>query len=85
CRAVRRGVPPRRRRPSRTVRRPGTAEGGTDTDAGTAVEPQMLPAEDTADGSVTVTHTPGAGGPQAAVTIPNACAGTIYRTGLLPA
>ncbi|CAL9488382.1 hypothetical protein SUDANB38_03210 [Streptomyces sp. enrichment culture] len=63
----------------------GTAEGGTDTDAGTAVEPQMLPAEDTADGSVTVTHTPGAGGPQAAVTIPNACAGTIYRTGLLPA
>ncbi|MEU3448557.1 hypothetical protein AB0H29_15235 [Streptomyces thermolilacinus] len=61
----------------------GTAEGGTDT--ATAAEPQLMPREGTADGSVTVTHTPSVGGPQAAATIPNACAGTIYRTGLLPA
>ncbi|CAL9484420.1 hypothetical protein [Streptomyces sp. enrichment culture] len=60
----------------------GTAEGGTDT--ATAAEPQLMPREGTADGSVTVTHTPSVGGPQAATTIPNACAGTIYRTGLLP-
>ncbi|MEU2179573.1 hypothetical protein [Streptomyces thermolilacinus] len=60
----------------------GTAEGGTDT--ATAAEPQLLPQEGTADGSVTVTHTPSVGGPQAATTIPHACAGTIYRTGLLP-
>ncbi|OEJ98023.1 hypothetical protein J116_012355 [Streptomyces thermolilacinus SPC6] len=61
----------------------GTAEGGTDS--ATAAEPQLLPQEGIADGSVTVTHTPSVGGPQAATTIPNACAGTIYRTGLLPA
>lgn len=61
----------------------GTAEGVADTGTA-AVEPQLKREEGVADGSVTVTHTPGAGGPQAAATIPHACAGTIYRTGLLP-
>ncbi|MFF9915092.1 hypothetical protein [Streptomyces sp. NPDC013457] len=38
-----------------------------------------------ADGSVAISHTAEPGSPQAATTIPNACAGTIYRTGVLDA
>ncbi|MGY0017594.1 hypothetical protein [Streptomyces sp. cg35] len=41
--------------------------------------------EDTADGSVVVSHTAEPGAPSAAATIPDACAGTVYRTGVLPA
>ncbi|MEV1045967.1 hypothetical protein [Streptomyces sp. NPDC049916] len=37
----------------------------------------------TAEGSVSVTHTPEAGAPTAETVIANACSGTIYRTGLL--
>ncbi|QGV82666.1 hypothetical protein EIZ62_14870 [Streptomyces ficellus] len=63
---------------------------GSDGTAGTAaVEPQLGKEEDgdgpRADGSVTVTHTAEPGGPSAEAAIPGACAGTIYRTGLLPA
>ncbi|MEE1737973.1 hypothetical protein PUR49_15895 [Streptomyces sp. BE147] len=39
----------------------------------------------TADGSVAVTHTPESGAPTAETKIQNACAGTIYRTGVLTA
>ncbi|WP_228978042.1 hypothetical protein [Streptomyces sp. DH12] len=63
----------------------GTAEGGGESDAGAATEPQLVSEGGTADGSVSVTHTPEAGGPTAETTVPNACTGTIYRTGLLPA
>ncbi|MYT52182.1 hypothetical protein GTW50_16970 [Streptomyces sp. SID7815] len=41
--------------------------------------------EGPADGSVAVTHTPELGAPTAETTIANACAGTIYRTGVLNA
>ncbi|MFD5201887.1 hypothetical protein ACFWM7_17405 [Streptomyces sp. NPDC058375] len=37
----------------------------------------------TAEGSVAVTHTPETGAPTAQTEIPNACSGTIYRTGVL--
>ncbi len=37
----------------------------------------------TAEGSVAVTHTPESGAPTAQTEIPNACSGTIYRTGVL--
>ncbi|MGW7417332.1 hypothetical protein [Streptomyces sp. NPDC054863] len=37
------------------------------------------------DGKVAVTHTAEPGAPSAEATIPNACAGTIYRTGVLDA
>ncbi|MFV2119855.1 hypothetical protein ACE14D_16020, partial [Streptomyces sp. Act-28] len=60
-----------------------SAEGGTDTGTA-AAEPQLTRAEGVADGSVTVTYTPGAGGPQATATVTGACVGTIYRTGLIP-
>ncbi|MFJ8882544.1 hypothetical protein ACIRJR_03925 [Streptomyces sp. NPDC102402] len=58
----------------------GAAADTTDTVA------QFGSADDgTADGSIAVTHTPEAGAPTAETTIGNACAGTIYRTGVLDA
>ncbi|MFJ2025681.1 hypothetical protein ACIODW_18030 [Streptomyces sp. NPDC087897] len=60
----------------------GSVGDGTDQSGAAA---QSL-AEDggTAEGSIAVTHTPEAGAPTAETKIPNACAGTIYRTGVLP-
>ncbi|GAA2921630.1 hypothetical protein [Streptomyces enissocaesilis] len=57
----------------------GTGDGSEAQEAG--MEPQL----GTADGSVSVSHTPEAGASSAAATISNACAGTIYRTGVLAA
>ncbi|MFG2330103.1 hypothetical protein ACGFMM_10795 [Streptomyces sp. NPDC048604] len=65
----------------------GTGTGGsTGTDTTDGAQPQLV-AEDggLVDGSVAVTHTAESGGPSASTTIPNACAGTIYRTGVLDA
>lgn len=59
----------------------GTAAGASDT---TAVQLGSAD-EGPADGSIAVTHTPEVGAPTAATTIDNACAGTIYRTGVLDA
>lgn len=44
---------------------------------------QMLTADGTADGSVTVSHTSEAGSPTVSATVLNACAGTVYYTGVL--
>ncbi|MFC9394167.1 hypothetical protein ACFTWS_13540 [Streptomyces sp. NPDC057027] len=57
--------------------------GGAGTEAGTGVTPQLL-LEGQADGSIVVTHTAESGGPTASAVVTNACAGTIYRTGVLP-
>ncbi|MER5629664.1 hypothetical protein ABT098_04275 [Streptomyces nitrosporeus] len=58
----------------------GTPEGASDTAA------QFGAADETpANGSIAVTHTPETGAPTAETTIPHACAGTIYRTGVLDA
>ncbi|MER8233448.1 hypothetical protein [Streptomyces sp. NPDC094049] len=54
---------------------------GSGPEAGTA--PQLLRADGPADGSVLVSHVAEPGGPAASATIPGACAGTIYRTGVL--
>ncbi|WP_055599938.1 hypothetical protein [Streptomyces aureus] len=69
----------------------GTGSGGSGTDPGTGPEtgagsgaaPQLLHEDGPADGSVLVSHVAEPGGPSASATIPNACAGTIYRTGVL--
>jgi hypothetical protein len=61
------------------------------TDAGTisgnqapsATETQLSSDGGSTDGSVAVVHTVEPGVPSAEATIPNACAGTIYRTGVL--
>ncbi|MER5306679.1 hypothetical protein ABT034_02615 [Streptomyces sp. NPDC002773] len=56
-------------------------EAGSGADAGTA--PQLLREDGPADGSVLVSHVAEPGGPAASASIPNACAGTVYRTGVL--
>ncbi|WP_093612334.1 DUF4232 domain-containing protein [Streptomyces indicus] len=62
----------------------GDAGGTGDTESG--VQTQLASGEGgTADGSVAITHTADPGAPSVEVTIPNACAGTIYRTEALPA
>ncbi|WP_435863929.1 hypothetical protein [Streptomyces spongiicola] len=65
--------------PSPTDGASGTSDG---TGAASDTETQ-LDGGTTADGSVSVVHTPEPGAPHAEATIPDACAGTIYRTGLL--
>lgn len=63
------------------------ASGMTDGAGSSTTETQLGTADGggTADGSISVAHTPEAGAPVAETTIPNACAGTIYRTGVLNA
>ncbi|MYQ51136.1 MULTISPECIES: hypothetical protein [unclassified Streptomyces] len=62
----------------------GTTGGGGTGPSDTAA--QFGSADDApADGSVVVTHTPETGAPTAEATISHACAGTIYRTGVLSA
>lgn len=71
----------------------GAGGGGTDPGAnpgsgsdGSNVEPQLgYDTGGTADGSVSVSHVPQAGAPFAQTTIPNACVGTVYRTGAIAA
>ncbi|GAA3488158.1 hypothetical protein [Streptomyces cremeus] len=61
-------------------------EPGPEDAKSTGTTTQLLTGDgDPADGKVAVTHTPEEGAPSAATTIPNACAGTIYRTGVLDA
>ncbi|MEV7426011.1 DUF4232 domain-containing protein [Streptomyces sp. NPDC091212] len=64
---------------------PGGGDGGTVDNGGAGSESQLGGDEGTLDGSVYVSHTTAAGAPTASATIPNACAGTVYRTGLLSA
>ncbi|WP_097868180.1 hypothetical protein [Streptomyces sp. rh34] len=58
-------------------------EGGTDQPSGVDTQALHEDGGGTAEGSVAVTHTPEAGAPTAETKIPNACSGTIYRTGVL--
>ncbi|MGW1007291.1 hypothetical protein [Streptomyces sp. NPDC002520] len=53
---------------------PGTSSGATT---------QLATEEGTADGSVVVTYTGETGAPSATALVPNACAGTVYYTGVL--
>ncbi|MGW3656239.1 hypothetical protein ACWD6R_11250 [Streptomyces sp. NPDC005151] len=69
---------------------PTPTDGAVGTSGGTSEgTPQTAPqfgGEDgggTLEGSVAVTHTPEPGSSVAAARIPNACAGTIYRTGVI--
>ncbi|MFG2370340.1 hypothetical protein ACGFY9_02520 [Streptomyces sp. NPDC048504] len=57
-----------------------TSSGSTTGDTGTSTQ---LLEDGTLDGSVQVSHTAEAGSPTVTATVPNACAGTVYRTGLL--
>ncbi|MFG3364630.1 hypothetical protein ACIPWY_13210 [Streptomyces sp. NPDC090032] len=61
----------------------GDATGSNPEDSGLST--QLVAEGPTADGSVAVSHTAEPGTPSSSTTIPNACAGTVYRTGILPA
>ncbi|WP_306332798.1 hypothetical protein [Streptomyces sp. KL118A] len=68
---------------------PTPSEGGTGTPEGGTPDGMDAQLERSdggvADGSVVVSLTAEAGAPSAGATITNACAGTVYRTGVLPA
>ncbi|MGW3952391.1 hypothetical protein ACWEKM_16010 [Streptomyces sp. NPDC004752] len=61
---------------------PGTT-GGTSTGDTPGTSTQLLTEDGTTDGSVQVTHTAQAGAPTVFTTVPGACAGTVYWTGVL--
>ncbi|MFE5402125.1 hypothetical protein ACFQ9Z_12110 [Streptomyces sp. NPDC056580] len=63
----------------------GVGGGGTDTGGTSGTTTQLLTEEGTADGSVVVGYTGETGSPSASATVPNACAGTVYYTGVLAA
>lgn len=70
----------------------GGSSGGSGPDTGassgtdaTDTSAQLLRDGGTEEGSVSVSHVPEPGAPTTATTIPNACAGTIYRTGVIGA
>ncbi|MET4926444.1 DUF4232 domain-containing protein [Streptomyces sp. PSRA5] len=65
----------------------GASGGATNGTGSTPIEPspQLGSEEGPADGSIDVVHTPESGSEPAGATIDNACAGTIYRTGVLEA
>jgi hypothetical protein len=58
----------------------GTPAGGPDSEVAI---PQLLATGSTTDGSVSVTHTAQGGAPTATAVVPEACAGTVYYTGML--
>lgn len=58
-----------------------TTGASTGTDSGTVT--QLVMEDVPADGSVAVTYTPPTGSGSATTTVDNACAGTVYYTGLL--
>ncbi|MET9501634.1 hypothetical protein ABZY42_07815 [Streptomyces sp. NPDC006622] len=60
----------------------GSTTGGTTTGA-SGTSPQMFPEDGTVDGSVLVTYTAEGGSPTLSATVSKACAGTVYRTGVL--
>lgn len=63
-----------------------TEDGGTDGGTPGGVEPQMVREDGgVLEGGVTVSLTAAGGSPAAGATIANACAGTVYRTGMLSA
>ncbi|MGP4086824.1 hypothetical protein [Streptomyces sp. KR55] len=64
---------------------PGTTTDGSSTGGDTGTSTQLVTEDGTADGSVVVSYTAEAGAPTVSATVANACAGTVYRTGVLSA
>ncbi len=57
--------------------------GAASTSGEPGTTPQLLTEDGTEDGSVTVSYTAEAGAPTVTETVSNACAGTVYRTGVM--
>ncbi|MFI1444080.1 hypothetical protein [Streptomyces fructofermentans] len=56
---------------------------GTSSEGTNGVSTQMMRTEGVADGKVVVSYTAEGGAANASVTVPDACAGTVYQTGVL--
>ncbi|MGX4691267.1 hypothetical protein [Streptomyces sp. JNUCC 63] len=67
--------------PSHGTSTTGAATTGSDS----GLTPQTLRTDGPADGSVVVSYTAEAGSPTVSTTVSDACAGTVYRTGVLTA
>ncbi|MEV2197677.1 hypothetical protein AB0I02_42890 [Streptomyces phaeochromogenes] len=57
--------------------------GGTASEGTSGVGSQLMKEDGAADGSVVVSYSAEGGGPTVSTTVSNACAGTVYRTGVL--
>ncbi|MFI6009770.1 hypothetical protein ACIBAG_13255 [Streptomyces sp. NPDC051243] len=68
--------------PTPTEVNSGTTD-GTSTGGDTGTSTQLMREDTTVDGSVTIANTTEAGGPTATVVVSNACAGTVYWTGVV--
>ncbi|MFD4502361.1 hypothetical protein [Streptomyces sp. NPDC058457] len=62
-----------------------SSSAGTTTSGSDGTTTQLLTEDGTADGSIAVSYTPQAGSPTGSATVTNACAGTVYWTGVLSA
>ena len=62
---------------------PSEQAGTTAGDSTSGTSAQLVVEDGTADGSVVVTYTADDGSTTVSATVPNACAGTVYRTGVL--
>ncbi|MGW5371745.1 hypothetical protein ACWER6_03875 [Streptomyces sp. NPDC004009] len=71
--------------PDPTPSQSASVGGGTETGGTSGTTTQLLTEEGTADGSVVVGYTGETGSPSASATVPDACAGTVYYTGVLAA
>ncbi|MFR0358453.1 hypothetical protein [Streptomyces sediminimaris] len=61
----------------------GSTTGGASTGTDSGVTTQLMRQDGAAGGSVTVSHTTEAGSPTVSAQVPDACAGTVYFTGVL--
>lgn len=62
---------------------PASESGGTSSEGTIGEEPQLTRVDGALDGSVSVSYTAEGGAPSTSATVSNACAGTVYRTGVL--
>ncbi|ARP70955.1 hypothetical protein LK07_15570 [Streptomyces pluripotens] len=71
--------------PSQDAAPSGGTASGSDTSGSTSsgVTTQLVTEDGTVGGGITVTHTPQPGSPAVSVRVPDACAGTVYYTGVL--
>ncbi|MFD9463573.1 hypothetical protein [Streptomyces sp. NPDC060027] len=71
--------------PDPTPTEGATDTGGTSAETGGGTVAQLLVEDGVQDGSVIVSSMAATGGATASVSVSNACAGTVYRTGILAA
>jgi len=69
--------------PDPTASEDSSSSAGSSTGGDTGTSTQLVTEDGTVDGSVVVTNTAEGGAPSVSTTVSNACAGTVYWTGVL--